>query len=115
VISNLDFNLFPFPLAENNPDVVGRKLGVAINGKAVNCGIPAVNTSILACPLPPGAVFPITVSVTLDGFEVNNFTNDGYFCTETKSGSGGDAAQEEEPVVPLSCIPNPDDPYSCVD
>ena len=102
-----------FPLAESNPDIVGKTLGVTLNGKAVNCGIPAVNTSVLACPLPPGTVFPITVSVTLAGVEVNNFSNDGYFCTNTSSNTGSEDTTEEEPVAPLSCIPNPIDPYSC--
>lgn len=103
-----------FPLAESNPDIVGKTLGVTINGKAVNCGIPSVNTSVLACPLPPGAVFPITVSVTLAGVEVNNFSNDGYFCTNTPSNTGGQTTTEEEPVAPLTCVPDPDDPYSCL-
>ena len=102
-----------FPLAESNPDIVGKTLGVTINGKAVNCGIPAVNTSVLACPLPPGTVFPITVSVTLAGVEVNNFSNDGYFCTNTSNNTGSEDTTEEEPVAPLSCIPNLIDPYSC--
>ena len=110
-----------FPLAESNPNIAGKTLGVTINGTVVNCGIPSTNTSVLACPLPPGVLFPINVSVTLDGFEVNNFKNDGYFCTNTPSGNGGESSTggegtttEEEPVVPLSCVPDPDDPYSCL-
>ena len=102
-----------FPLAVSNPDLAGKTLGVTINGKAVNCGIPAVNTSVLACPMPPGTVFPITVSVTLAGVEVNNFSNDGYFCTNTSSSTGSEDTTEEEPVAPLTCIPDPDNPYSC--
>lgn len=106
-----------FPLAESNPDIVGKTLGVTLNGKAVNCGIPSVNASVLSCPLPPGTVFPITVSVTLAGVEVNNFSNDGYFCTNIPSNTGSEdttTEEEEEPVAPLSCIPDPDNPYSCL-
>ncbi len=105
-----------FPLAASSPDLAGKGLAVTINGTAVNCGVPAVNTSILACPLPPGAAFPIQVIVTLGGVEVNNFNYDGYFCTDTQSSSGdtgGDATVKEEPVVPLSCVPDPDDPSLC--
>jgi hypothetical protein len=63
--------------------------------------------------LPPGTVFPITVSVTLAGVEVDNFSNDGYFCTNTSSNTGSEDTTEEEPVAPLSCVPDPDNPYSC--
>ena len=106
-----------FPLAESTPDIVGKTLGVTINGKAVNCGIPAVNASVLSCPLPPGTAFPITVSVNLAGVEVNNFSNDGYFCTNTSSNPGGGSTTdttEEEPVAPLTCVPDPYNPYSCL-
>lgn len=104
-----------FPLANPLPDLTGKSVSVFLNGSKVNCRVAGSNNQLLACTLPQGTVFPVIVSVTVDGLEVNNFSFDGAICantrpTEEPDEGGGEEPASTEPAV--DCEINPD-PFQC--
>lgn len=103
-----------FPLADPLPDLTGKSVSILLNGVRVKCKVAGSDQRLLGCTLPSDTVFPLLVTATIDGEEVNNFSFDGAICTRTQPSKVPETEEESAPPVEPTpdCDVNPD-PFNC--
>lgn len=102
-----------FPISDPIPDLTGKNVTVSLNGRQVNCTVAGSRNQVLACSLPTGTTFPVTVKASLDDVEVNNFSFNGAICTKTlptQENEPNDSTTQVPTTVPIDCTLDPYNP-----
>jgi hypothetical protein len=81
-VSACDLNqgFINFSLVQPPLDITAKTLRFKINDVEVRCAIPSVNPNIISCNLPQGVRLPASMTVFLNGIQVNDFIFNGSSC-----------------------------------
>jgi hypothetical protein len=70
------------------------QIWIAINGKTTSCTVAGTNRDVLSCALPPGIIFPITISAADNFVPTDFFEYNGADCVALPKGPDDSPAED---------------------